>query len=175
MYRCTPVILIVGVRPASQLDQPTNQSIIELREGIWGRTTAPRRPAAGTPDACIDFGEKTNHPLLSPRALPQSPSLYQSKGVARQAEDRPVDASPRARRSFSNSRKFVVLPEAQRCRHGLRTGKSCSQGGDAMLPMPKCGRLLKCGVSSFFAFTSVHHGEDRSFQLSSTQGILQSS
>lgn len=109
----------------SEARQPAlaiNQSIVELRGGIWGRTTALRRPAAGTPDACIDFGEKTNHPLPSPRALPQSPGVYQCRRVARQAEDWSLDASPRARRSFSNSRKSMVLPNTPRCRHGFRTG-----------------------------------------------------
>ncbi|KAK1726421.1 uncharacterized protein BDZ83DRAFT_258260 [Colletotrichum acutatum] len=152
-----------GRSEARQPALTTNQSIIELRGRIWGRTTAIRTPAAGTPAACIDFGEKTNHLLPSPRALPQSPGSYQCKRVARQAEDRSLDASPRGRRSFSNSRKFTVLPNTQRCGHGFRTGKSCSQGGDSIPPMPKCGRLLKSGVSGFFASSSVHHGEDRSF------------
>ncbi|KAK1528507.1 uncharacterized protein CCOS01_06341 [Colletotrichum costaricense] len=141
-----------GGPPASFDNQPVNYRA--EKGGIWGRTTALRRPAAGTPDACIDFGEKTNHSLPSPRALPQSPGLYQCRRVARQADDRSLDASPRARRSFSNSRKFMVLPNTQRCRHGFRAGKSCSQGGDSIPPMPKCGRLLKSGVSGFFA--SLH-------------------
>lgn len=138
--------------PASFDNQPVNRRAEKRHLGQNNSSSETSSEYTGRVHRL--WREDQSHAALSTSAASKSWRVPVCRRVARQAEDWSLDASPRARRSFSNSRKSMVLPNTPCCRHGFRTGKSCSQGGDSIPPMPKCGRLLKRGVSGFFA--SLH-------------------